>query len=77
MHAVPAVRYHLCTCCTRHASISRCSMYPQNSYNSRDPISWQPVQCAVGDSPLHYSFQGSNPWYLKLQVSNGRCTLAR
>ena len=57
---------------TNHGSVSRSFHAAQNSYGSRDPISWQPVQCAVGDSPLQYSFQGSNPWYLKLQVSNGR-----
>ena len=40
-------------------------------------IAWTPVQCPVGTgrntSHFFYSFQGSNPWYLKLQVANARC----
>ena len=33
---------------------------------------WTPVQCDVGASPFVYSFQGSNKWWLKLQVANHR-----
>lgn len=40
--------------------------------DGRWSISWYPVQCAVGDSNFVYSFQGSNPYYLKLQVANTR-----
>ena len=40
-------------------------------------IAWTPVQCPVGTggntSHFYYSFQGSNPWYLKLQIANARC----
>ncbi|KAK9841973.1 hypothetical protein WJX81_002137 [Elliptochloris bilobata] len=39
-------------------------------------IAWTPVQCPVGTgqdtSHFFYSFQGSNPWYLKLQIANTR-----
>ena len=40
--------------------------------DGRWDISIQAVQCPVGDNKLQYAFQGSNPWYLKLQVSNYR-----
>ena len=40
--------------------------------DGRWTISWQPVQCNVGDSKFVYSFQGSNPYYLKMQVANTR-----
>ena len=33
---------------------------------------WTPVQCAVGSAPFVYSFQGSNAWFIKLQVANTR-----
>ena len=42
--------------------------------DGRWDISIQAVQCPVGDNKLQYAFQGSNPWYLKLQVSNYRYT---
>jgi len=32
-----------------------------------------PVQCAVGSSTFQYAFVGSNPYYVKLQVTNTRC----
>ena len=32
----------------------------------------QAVQCPVGESKLEYLFQGSNPYYVKVQVRNGR-----
>ena len=35
-------------------------------------IEWYPVQCAVGNTPFVYSFQGSNSYYIKLQISNHR-----
>ncbi len=44
--------------------------------DGRWTILWTPVQCPVGvgraASPFFYSFQGSNPWYLKLQIANTR-----
>lgn len=40
--------------------------------DGRWKISWYPVQCNVGESNFIYSFQGSNPYYLKLQVANTR-----
>uniref|UniRef100_A0A2C9M9B3 Uncharacterized protein n=1 Tax=Biomphalaria glabrata TaxID=6526 RepID=A0A2C9M9B3_BIOGL len=30
------------------------------------------VQCPVGSSTIQYAFQGSNPYYLKLQIRNAR-----
>ena len=45
--------------------------------DGRWTIAWTPVQCPVGTahgtSTFFYSFQGSNPWYLKLQIANTRC----
>ena len=35
-------------------------------------VSWYPVQCQVGDSTFQYSFQGSNPNYIKMAVANTR-----
>lgn len=35
-----------------------------------------PVQCAVGSSTFQYAFVGSNPYYVKLQITNTRCALA-
>lgn len=35
-------------------------------------IEWYPVQCAVGNTPFVYSFQGSNPYYIKMQIANHR-----
>ena len=32
-----------------------------------------PVQCAVGSSNFQYAFVGSNPYYIKLQITNTRC----
>ena len=40
--------------------------------DGRWTISWNPVQCNVGNSSFVYSFQGSNPYYLKMQVANTR-----
>lgn len=40
--------------------------------DGRWKIEWHPVQCAVGSTPFVYSFQGSNPYYIKMQVSNHR-----
>lgn len=36
----------------------------------------RPVQCAVGSSTFQYAFVGSNPYYVKLQITNTRCALA-
>ena len=30
------------------------------------------VQCPVGNTAIQYWFQGSNEWYLKLQIRNAR-----
>ncbi|XP_059142648.1 uncharacterized protein LOC131930253, partial [Physella acuta] len=35
-------------------------------------ISIRAVQCPVGTSTIQYAFQGSNPYYLKLQIRNAR-----
>ena len=35
-------------------------------------IEWTPLECAVGDSSFQYAFEGSNDFYLKLRVLNGR-----
>ncbi|CAG5126535.1 unnamed protein product [Candidula unifasciata] len=40
--------------------------------DGRWDITIQAVQCPVGSSKIQYSFQGSNEWYLKLQVRNAR-----
>jgi expansin (peptidoglycan-binding protein) len=40
--------------------------------DGRWEIEWYPVQCAVGNTPFVYSFQGSNPYYIKMQISNHR-----
>ena len=40
--------------------------------DGRWTIQWYPVQCAVGTTPLVYSFQGSNAYYIKMQISNHR-----
>ena len=40
--------------------------------DGRWTIEWYPVQCAVGTTPLVYSFQGSNAYYIKMQISNHR-----
>lgn len=40
--------------------------------DGRWTIEWYPVQCAVGSTPLVYSFQGSNAYYIKMQISNHR-----
>ena len=44
--------------------------------DGRWTIEWYPVQCAVGTTPLVYSFQGSNAYYIKMQVSNHRWAAA-
>ena len=35
-------------------------------------IDWQLLQCNVGDGPVYYSFQGSNPTYIKMAILNTR-----
>ena len=44
--------------------------------DGRWKISWTPVQCAVGNTFFQYSFAGSNPYYIKLQISNTRVPVA-
>eukprot|EP00397_Hematodinium_sp_SG-2012_P065586 GEMP01095763.1.p1 GENE.GEMP01095763.1~~GEMP01095763.1.p1 ORF type:complete len:171 (+),score=37.37 GEMP01095763.1:22-534(+) len=33
-------------------------------------IEWYAIPCPVGSSKVQYAFEGSNKWYLKLQVRN-------
>ncbi|XP_059142652.1 expansin-YoaJ-like [Physella acuta] len=40
--------------------------------DGRWDVTIQAVQCPVGASTIQYTFQGSNPWYLKLQIRNAR-----
>lgn len=40
--------------------------------NGRWKVSIQAVQCPVGDGRINFKFQGSNPWWLKLQTQNSR-----
>jgi len=40
--------------------------------DGRWDIQIQAVQCPVGNTKIQYSFQGSNYWYVKLQVRNAR-----
>ena len=40
--------------------------------DGRFTIEWYEIQCNVGDSFFHYALQGSNPNYIKIQVSNTR-----
>ncbi|KAK3599344.1 hypothetical protein CHS0354_009839 [Potamilus streckersoni] len=40
--------------------------------DGRWAIEIQAVQCPVGNTKIEYKFQGSNPWYLKLQTRNSR-----
>lgn len=40
--------------------------------DGRWKVEIQAVQCPVGSTKLEYKFQGSNPWYLKLQIRNAR-----
>ncbi|XP_025077461.1 uncharacterized protein LOC112554082 isoform X2 [Pomacea canaliculata] len=40
--------------------------------DGRWDITIQAVQCPVGSGNVQFKFQGSNPWYLKLQVQNSR-----
>jgi expansin (peptidoglycan-binding protein) len=43
--------------------------------DGRWAVDIQAVQCPVGNTKLEYKFQGSNPWYLKIQVRNSRYVL--
>ncbi|XP_059142651.1 expansin-YoaJ-like [Physella acuta] len=40
--------------------------------DGRWDVTIRAVQCPVGASTIQYTFQGSNPWYLKLQIRNAR-----
>lgn len=40
--------------------------------DGRWKIEIQAIQCPVGNGKIEYKFQGSNPWYLKLQIRNAR-----
>ncbi|XP_055865272.1 expansin-YoaJ-like [Biomphalaria glabrata] len=45
--------------------------------DGRWSISMQAVQCPVGGSTIQYAFQGSNPWYIKLQIRNARIPITK
>lgn len=40
--------------------------------DGRWKIEIQAIQCPVGNGKIEYKFQGSNNWYLKLQIRNAR-----
>ncbi|KAJ8304118.1 hypothetical protein KUTeg_017701, partial [Tegillarca granosa] len=40
--------------------------------DGRWDIQIQAIQCPVGNTKIEYKFQGSNPWYIKLQIRNAR-----
>ena len=44
----------------------------QNDADGRWDITWQAIDCPVGNNKLAYLLQGSNPFYLKLGVRNHR-----
>ncbi|KAK6179309.1 hypothetical protein SNE40_011699 [Patella caerulea] len=44
--------------------------------DGRWKIQIQAVQCPVGNTKLEYKLQGSNPYYIKLQIRNGRIPAA-
>lgn len=39
-------------------------------------VSWETVACDVGDDTMKLQFEGSNPWYLKVQVQEHRHGIA-
>ena len=45
--------------------------------DGRWDIKVQAVQCPVGDTTIQYLFQGSNPWYIKLQIRNARIPIVK
>lgn len=44
----------------------------ENGADGRWNISWQAIDCPVGEDKLAYLLQGSNPFYIKLGVRNHR-----
>ena len=40
--------------------------------DGRWKVSIQAIQCPVGNSKIEYRLEGSNDWYIKLQVRNER-----
>ena len=44
--------------------------------DGRWKIHWHAVQCNVGSSSFLYSFQGSNDYYVKMNVANARVPVA-
>ncbi|KAK9816478.1 hypothetical protein WJX72_000764 [[Myrmecia] bisecta] len=40
-------------------------------------IEWHPVLCNVGNGVFQYSFQGSNAYYIKLQITNSRVPITK
>lgn len=44
--------------------------------DGRWKIHWHAVQCNVGNSNFLYSFQGSNDYYVKMNVANARVPVA-
>jgi len=47
------------------------------SGDGRWGITWKAVPCPIGSEKLRYKFQGSNPYYLKLQVVGHKLPLAK
>jgi len=46
------------------------------SGDGRWKISWTAVPCPVGSDKFSYKFQGSNPWYIKLQIVGHKLPLS-
>jgi hypothetical protein len=47
-----------------------------NQLDGRWSVDWYPVQCPVSGN-FRFSTEGSNKWYLKVQVTNARAPVAR
>jgi expansin (peptidoglycan-binding protein) len=56
-----------CPTCTRGSDIDIAT-----GLDGRWGITWTAVECPVGSTNLQFVHQGSNEYYLKLQVRNGR-----
>jgi expansin (peptidoglycan-binding protein) len=46
------------------------------SGDGRWGVEWTAVNCPVGSETLRYKFEGSNDWYLKVQVVGGRIPIS-
>ncbi|XP_048735545.1 uncharacterized protein LOC125650994 [Ostrea edulis] len=49
----------------------------KDDVDGRLGMEMQAIQCPVGNSSLEYKFQGSSPYYIKLQVRNARIPATR